>query len=162
MPSTPSVSCTKAPNFVMLVTGPSITVPGANFCSAPSPGIAQRLLQAERDAAFRRVHSEDDGFYGLAHLHHVGRSSHSFGPRHFGNMNQAFDAGLEFHKRAEIGEPGNGAAHALARLVFFGDGVPRMRLQLLHADRNALLVRVDLDDLGFDLLARRKARRTAC
>ena len=71
-------------------------------------------------------------------------------------MNQTLDARLEFDKRAEIREARDGAVHAFAGLIFFGDRVPRMRLKLLHADRNALLVRVDLDDHGFDLLARGK------
>ena len=44
-------------------------------------------------------------------------------------------------------------------LYFSRDRVPRMRLQLLHAERNALLLRVDLQDLGFDLLAGAKAHR---
>ena len=47
-------------------------------------------------------------------------------------MNQSFNAGIEFDKRAIIREPRNRAAHAFARLVFVGDGIPRMRLQLLQ------------------------------
>src|SRR5208282_328365 len=68
-------------------------------------------------------------------------------------MDQAFDARLDFDKGAEIHEPGNGTSHAFAGFVFFRDGVPGMRLQLLHADRYAALVGIDLDDPGFDLLA---------
>src|SRR5271169_5115292 len=67
-------------------------------------------------------------------------------------MYQAFDARLDFDKCAEIHEPGNRTAHPLACFVFFRDGIPRMRLKLLHADRDATLVRIDLDDPGFDLL----------
>src|SRR5271169_2050749 len=67
-------------------------------------------------------------------------------------MYQAFDARLDFDKCAEIHEPGNRTSHPLACFVFFRDGIPRMRLKLLHADRDATLVRIDLDDPGFDLL----------
>jgi len=89
------------------------------FCHS-RPGIAQRLLQAERDAAFSRVHSENHGFDGLAPVfHYVGWSSYSLSPRHFGNMNQTFNARIEFHKRAVIGEPGNRAAHPFRQLYIF-------------------------------------------
>ena len=44
------------------------------------PGVTQRLLEAEGDAAFSRVHSENHGFDGLARFHYVRRSSYSLGP----------------------------------------------------------------------------------
>ena len=68
-------------------------------------------------------------------------------------MNQAFDARLDLDKRAEIHESRDGAAHSLARGVFSGNGIPRMRLHLLHADGNAMLIGIDLDDLRLNLLA---------
>ena len=63
-----------------------------------------------------------------------------FGPRHLGDVDQAFNAGLEFDEEAEVGQAGYGAADALAGFVLVGNRVPGMRLQLLHAERNALLV----------------------
>src|SRR6267154_4271155 len=38
MPSTPSDSCTNAPNFVTLTTGPSTTEPAANRCATSAQG----------------------------------------------------------------------------------------------------------------------------
>src|ERR1700757_3965467 len=69
-------------------------------------------------------------------------------------MDQAFDAGLEFYKRAELQHAGDGATHAFARCVPGRDCVPGMRLQLLHADGNAAFVGIDFQNLGFDFLAR--------
>src|SRR5208282_917539 len=123
------------------------------FLSRSCPGIAERLLETKRDAAFWCVHSENHSFHRLAWFHYVTRSPHSLGPRHFGNMNQTFNAGLDFDERAKVHQPGNSAAYPFACLVFFGHGVPRMRLQLLHADGNAMFVGVDLDDHGLNLLA---------
>ena len=71
-------------------------------------------------------------------------------------MNQAFDAGFDFRKRPEIGNASDGAAHAVAGFVLFDDGIPRMRLNLLDADGDAALVRLDANDFRFDLLAGRK------
>ena len=43
--------------------------------------------------------------------------------------------------------------HAVAGLVLLGHQVPRMRLKLLQAERNAPLGGIHLEHLGFDLLA---------
>ena len=67
-------------------------------------------------------------------------------------MNQALNPGLEFHERAEIEYAGHGATSTLARLVFCRHRIPRIRLKLLHAHRNALFFRVNLENLDFDLL----------
>ena len=40
------------------------------------PRIAKRLLQSKADAAFGRVHREDDGVNGVAGLHDVGDALH--------------------------------------------------------------------------------------
>src|SRR5208283_3051707 len=126
------------------------------FLGRSCPGIAERLLQAKRDAAFWCVHSKNYCLHRLAGFHYVARSSHPLGPRHFRNVNQTFNTGLDFHERAKVHKPGNGAAHAFARLVFFGNRIPRMWLQLLRADRNTMFVGVDLDNHGVDLLADRE------
>ena len=140
----------------MLVTGPSIADPTGNAASGISPGIPQRLLQSERETLLGRIHGEDDDFDGFARLHHVAGLAYAFGPRHLGDVDQAFNAGLEFDEEAEIGQPSDGAANALAGFVFVGDRVPGMRLQLLQAERNALLFGINLQDLGFDLLPGRE------
>ena len=70
-------------------------------------------------------------------------------------MDQAFDAGLEFDEGAEVGDAGDGAVGAIARLECVGDGVPWMREELLQADgaaRLAAFVR-HLEDFGFDVQA---------
>ena len=46
--------------------------------------------------------------------------------------------------------------HALAHLILLADQVPRVRLKLLHAERDPLLGGIHLQDLGLDLLADRQ------
>src|SRR5690606_38770779 len=66
---------------------------------------------------------------------------------------QALDAGFQLNKRAVVGDVGDAAGVLGADRVFGLDAVPRVRLQLLHAEADALGVRVDLDDLHLDGVA---------
>ncbi len=55
MPSTPSASCTNAPNFCRLMTVPSTTEPTGNFCVASahgSPSACFRPSEMRRSAWF--------------------------------------------------------------------------------------------------------------
>ena len=55
IPSTPSATCTNAPNFWMLVTGPSTTEPTGNFFAASthgSPSACFRPSEIRRSGAF--------------------------------------------------------------------------------------------------------------
>ena len=74
------------------------------------------------------------------------------GPAHFGNMHEAFDAFFQFHKRAVIGDVGDTARYTAGDRIFHGHTFPRILLQLLHAERDALGVGVDLDDLDLERL----------
>src|SRR5215467_3191236 len=73
-------------------------------------------------------------------------------------MNQAFDARVEFDEGTKLHQPRDRAAHSIADLVLTGNRVPRMRLKLLQADRDALLATFsgELKYLYFDLLSHRK------
>ena len=79
-------------------------------------------------------------------------------------MNQALDAGLEFDESSELHQARDSAAHAIASLVLFRNGIPGMGLELLQTNGNALLLglRSDLEHFHFDLLAPRRARPRAC
>ena len=70
------------------------------------PRIGERLLQAERDApgsvAGGRLDGENDGIHAVALLEQVGGMADLLGPRHLGDVNQAFEARLEFDKCAKV------------------------------------------------------------
>ncbi len=102
------------------------------------------------------VHAEDDGFHGFAGFEHVTGLANFFRPRHFRNVDQAFNAGLKLHERAKIHEPRDGAAHALAGFVLFRGCIPWMRQKLLHAERDAPLVGINFEHANFNFLADRK------
>src|SRR6185312_3070841 len=75
------------------------------------------------------------------------------GPGHFGNVHETFDAGLKLNKRAVVGDVGDAALHFGADRIFSFDPFPRIALQLLHAERDAVRFVVDLDDLDLHGLA---------
>src|SRR2546423_2586451 len=116
------------------------------------PRIAHRLLQAERDAALDRIDLEDLDFdllrgrYDLAGVHVL------LGPRHLGDVDEALDAGLELDEGAVIGDVGDPALVARAHREFRLDALPGIVEQLLHAERDAVGLVIDLDDLHLDLL----------
>src|SRR5437762_13215416 len=98
------------------------------------PGIAERLLKTEGNAPVSKVDAEDDRLDGVALLDDIACFLDSPGPRHLGNVDEPFDARLQFDKGAEVHDTRNRAADAVVDLVFFRGGIPGMRLQLLEAE----------------------------
>src|SRR5450432_1889001 len=130
---------------------------GADLKALPDigPGIAEGLLESERNAAFGRLHLQDDDLDGLTFFDDVaGFADFAFRPGHFRDVNQAFDARFEFDEGAELHQTGDGAAHAIGSSIFLRDSVPGMRLQLFQADGNAALVAfvAELENFYFELL----------
>ena len=117
------------------------------------PRIVLQLLHAQRDAAVVRVHAQDDRVDLVARLDHLRRMLHPLGPGHLGDVHQAFDALLQLDERAVVGDRENAAANLRADRVALGRIQPRVRRQLLEAQRNALLVLVELQHLHLDLVA---------
>jgi len=76
-----------------------------------------------------------------------------FGPAHLGDVHQPLDAGLQFDKGAVVGDVGDAALELGAGRVFELDAFPRIGFELLHAERDALCLGVEADDLHLDALA---------
>ena len=130
--------------------------PNRKLLRSINPRIAQRLLQPQRDPLFAGIDSEDHGLDCFAGLHQIARLAFFLDPRHLRNVNQSFDSWLQLHKCSEIGDASHCAAHAIADLVLAGYRFPRMRLELLHSDRNASLLGINFENPGLDLLADRE------
>ena len=60
---------------------------------------------------------------------------------------------LDLDERAVVGDVGDLAEQARARRVAARQADPRVLAELLHAQRNAVLLLVELEDLGGDLVA---------
>src|SRR4029077_19472133 len=68
-------------------------------------------------------------------------------------VDETLDAGLEFHERTVVGDIGDATGVARTHRVLGFDPLPRIVLQLLHAERDAVGLVIDLDDLDLHLLA---------
>src|ERR1043165_615573 len=123
------------------------------FLHEDLPRIADGLLEAERDAALDRIdfqHLHLDFLRGgddLARMHVL------LGPGHLGDGDRPRDAGLDFHERPVVRDVGDAALQLRTERKFRLDVLPGIVLQLLHAERDAVGLVVDLDDLDRDLLA---------
>jgi hypothetical protein len=135
------------------LTSPSTVEPTGNFSTNTSHGIAHGLLETERNAALDRIdfqHLHFDFLRGrddLAGVHVL------LGPRHFRDVDQAFDARLQLDERAVVGDVGDAAGEARVQRILRLDALPRIVQQLLHAERDAVGLVVDLDDLDLHGLA---------
>ena len=78
------------------------------------PGVGEGLLEAERDAALLRLDGQNDGLDAVALLEQVAGVAQLFAVGHFGDVDEAFDAGLDLDECAEVGEPRDRAGDALA------------------------------------------------
>jgi hypothetical protein len=65
-------------------------------------------------------------------------------------VDQALDAGLQLHEGAVVGDVGHAAMELRADRIFGLDALPRILEELLHAERDAVRLVIDLDDLHLD------------
>ena len=74
-------------------------------------------------------------------------------PAHVADVQQAVDAFLDLDEGPVIGEVADDAGNDGARRIALGHLVPGVGLDLLHAERDFLLVLVDVEHLDLDLVA---------
>ena len=117
------------------------------------PGVVLGLLEAERDAALVGIDLEDLNLDLLAGGDDLAGVDVLLGPAHLGDVDQAFDARLQLHEGAVVGDVRDGALEAGADRILGLDRRPRIGLQLLHAEADALRLRVDADDLHLHRVA---------
>ena len=153
MPSTPPSRPTNRPNSVMLRIGPSTMRALRVGGEEDIPGIVLGLLEAERDAPLLGVDLEDLHLHLLAGGDDLAGMDVLLGPAHLGDVDQAFHARLQLHEGAVVGDVGDRALEAGADRILGLDAGPRIGLQLLHAEADALRLRVDAHDLHLDRVA---------
>src|SRR5215469_9828461 len=126
---------------------------GRIFLDEDLPRIAHRLLEPERDAALDRIDFEHLNLDLLRRRDDLAGVHVLLGPRHLRDVDQAFDTGFEFDERAIVGDIGDAALETRADRIFRLDALPRIVEQLFHAERDAVRLVIDLDDLDLHLLA---------
>src|SRR5690606_37055309 len=119
------------------------------------PRILLGLLHAERDLLLALVDLEHHRLDGLADRDDLARVTDVAAPAHPGDVDQAIDARLELDERAVVGDRDHLALHARTHRVLLRDVLRRIALELLPAERDALALPVDVEDLDVDFLADR-------
>src|SRR5665213_2607029 len=71
-------------------------------------------------------------------------------------MDQTFNPRLQLNEGPKVHQARDSASDALASRVLFRGGIPRLRQKLFQAKRNALALRIDLEDFELELLADRQ------
>ena len=125
---------------------------GGVFVAEALPGVLEELLHAERDAAIGGIDAENNGVDLVAGLDELGGMLEALGPGHLREVNQAFDALLELDKRAVVGDRKNAAVDLGADGITLRGVEPGIGRQLLEAERDALLVLVELENLDLNFV----------
>src|SRR5207249_2153952 len=112
----------------------------------------RELLQREPDAPLVGIDADDE------QRELVADADDLVGPvdrpvRHLRDVQEAVHAGLELDERPEVREPAHLARDARAGVVALLDRRPRVGLDLLHSERDALAGAVDVEDDHVDLVA---------
>jgi len=117
------------------------------------PGIVLGLLEAQGDAPLLGIDLEDLHVDLLAGRDDLAGMDVFLGPAHLRDVDQTLDAGFQLNEGAVVGDVGDRALEARADRVLGLDAGPRICLQLLHAEADALRLRIDAHDLHLDGIA---------
>src|SRR6266545_3810747 len=111
--------------------------------------VAVERLDRERDLPLLKVHVDDLHVDLLALRHDVARVLDAL-VLHLGDVDEPLDAGLELHEGAEVGDLRDLPLHARADRVTLGERGPRIRLDLLDAEAEPLVLDVDVEHRRLD------------
>ncbi|EBA07376.1 hypothetical protein SSE37_21295 [Sagittula stellata E-37] len=120
------------------------------------PRVAHGLLETQRHATLGRVDFQHHDIHFLRGGDDLAGVHVLLGPGHLGDVDQTFDTGFELNKCTVIGDVGHATFVHGAQRVLHADQIPRIFLQLLHAEGDTVGFLVDLDDLHFDSLTDRQ------
>ena len=112
-----------------------------------------QLLHAQRNALALDIDRQNLGFNFLALLVIAHGFFAGLVPRKVGQVNQTVDTAGQADEDAEVGDRLDLALHFVALLAVHRELFPRIRHALLHAQRNAATVLVDLQHHDFDFVA---------
>src|SRR5258706_2546369 len=121
-----------------------------------APRIVEALLEAEADPPLLRIDVEDHDLDLLAGRHDLAGVHVLLGPAHFRDVHEPLDPRLELDERAVVRDVGDAADELGVDRVLEVDALPRIGLELLHAEADALGLRIEADDLHGDVLADRQ------
>ena len=120
------------------------------------PGVAHGLLETKRDAALGGVDLQHHHVDFLAGRHDLAGMDVLLGPGHFRDVDKPLDPGFQLDECAVVGDVGDAALVDRPDRELLGHRIPRIGLQLLDAEADAVGFLVDLDHLNLQGLADRQ------
>ena len=121
----------------------------------PRPGVLVQLLDSERNTLVVGVHVQHHDLDLGALPHHLGGVFDAPGPAHVRNVNQTVYSGFDLHERPEGSEVSDGSCEPRPVGVLQRQREPGILLDLFHAEGDLLVLRVHLEDDGFDFVSDR-------
>src|ERR1700736_4676872 len=128
-------------------------VPDAVLREEGIPDIRLKLLDAERKPAILRLDAENDGLDLLTLPDNFGRMLDALGPAQVRYVDESVDTVFDLDESTEVGEVADAALDDGADGVLVLKLLPRILLELLHAERDAAVAGVDAENDGVDLVA---------
>src|SRR5439155_6279571 len=125
-------------------------VPAGNIAL---PRVARHLFQTQGDALALLIHVEDHAGHLVTFADHLARMADLAYPAHVADVQQSVDALLNFDKSAVIGQIAHRPGDDGPWRVALGHFIPGVRLNLLHAQGDFLLLLIDVQHLHFNLIA---------
>src|SRR5262249_28592458 len=116
-------------------------------------GVVVHLLESQGNTLALLIDGDDHARDLVALGDNLGRVRDLADPAHVGDVQEAVDAFLDLDESAVVGQVANDAGDNGVGWVAFGDLVPGVGLDLLHAQRDFLFLLVDVQDLDLDLVA---------
>jgi hypothetical protein len=117
------------------------------------PRVLLHLLHAETDTSRLRIDAQNFDLDRVAGIDDFARVFDALGPAHLGNVDQSFNARLEFHERTVISDAGDASRHSRADRETFLHTRPRIRQELFITERHALAFAIKLQHLHLDRVA---------
>ena len=117
------------------------------------PGVFLELLHTEGNPLLVLVDRDHDRLDLLAALENFARVHDFLGPAQVADVKETVDPLLKLDEGAVVGQVADDAADLLAWRILVVDQGPGVDLDLLHAERDLLLLRVHVEDYDLDLVA---------
>src|SRR5206468_3345803 len=112
--------------------------------------VRAELLDAKADALLLDIDVEHLDADFLAGRDDLSGVHILFGPTHLGDVDQPFDAGFQLDKGAVVGDVRDPAAELGAGRIYEIHTFPRIGFELFHAERDALGLGIEANDLDLD------------
>src|SRR5215813_2078791 len=118
-----------------------------------APRVVLNLLHSKTDTSRFWINGKHLDLNGISGSYDLAGMLDALGPTHLRHVHQPLDTALQFNKRAIVGNTCYLAGDAAVKRKALFDRSPRVRQQLLVAERHSLAFAVELEHLNLNSVA---------